>query len=37
MPKHYDYIADWRVAVVVLASVNRAALYGKKCALIEMG
>ncbi|MBP1486959.1 glutathione-disulfide reductase [Acinetobacter baumannii] len=36
MPKHYDYIAIGGGSGGI-ASVNRAALYGKKCALIEMG
>ena len=36
MPKHYDYIAIGGGSSGI-ASVNRAALYGKKCALIEMG
>ncbi|WP_353162087.1 glutathione-disulfide reductase [Acinetobacter guillouiae] len=36
MPKHYDYIAIGGGSGGI-ASVNRAALYGKKSALIEMG
>ncbi|KQW88293.1 glutathione reductase [Acinetobacter sp. Root1280] len=36
MPKHYDYIAIGGGSGGI-ASVNHAALYGKKCALIEMG
>lgn len=36
MPKHYDYIAIGGGSGGI-ASVNRAAIYGKKCALIEMG
>ncbi|MGY6625459.1 glutathione-disulfide reductase [Acinetobacter johnsonii] len=36
MSKHYDYIAIGGGSGGI-ASVNRAALYGKKCALIEMG
>jgi glutathione reductase (NADPH) len=36
MPKHYDYIAIGGGSGGI-ASVNRAAMYGKKCALIEMG
>ena len=36
MPKHYDYIAIGGGSGGI-ASVNRAALYGKQCALIEMG
>ena len=36
MPKHYDYIAIGGGSGGI-ASVNRAALYGNKCALIEMG
>ena len=36
MSKHYDYIAIGGGSGGI-ASVNRAAMYGKKCALIEMG
>jgi glutathione reductase (NADPH) len=36
MTKHYDYIAIGGGSGGI-ASVNRAAMYGKKCALIEMG
>ncbi|MDR0066692.1 glutathione-disulfide reductase [Acinetobacter sp. 11520] len=36
MIKHYDYIAIGGGSGGI-ASINRAALYGKKCALIEMG
>lgn len=36
MPRHYDYIAIGGGSGGI-ASVNRAAQYGKKCALIEMG
>ncbi len=36
MSKHYDYIAIGGGSGGI-ASLNRAAMYGKKCALIEMG
>ncbi len=36
MSKHYDYIAIGGGSGGI-ASSNRAAMYGKKCALIEMG
>ncbi|EOH6309084.1 TPA: glutathione-disulfide reductase [Acinetobacter baumannii] len=36
MIKHYDYIAIGGGSGGI-ASINRAAMYGKKCALIEMG